>query len=106
VVEKVTNKDWKWFFNQWLYQPGIPQLEFTFRKEKTGITLNILQKQNLLYSFPLTIAYVVDFGRICLFKKILISALKTSIKLPANTEKIYTGVNDILAEGVTGINIR
>jgi len=58
IAEEVSNKDWRQFFKQWLYTPGIPQLDLRWQydeKNKTvSITVTQLQKQQP-FQFPLQV---------------------------------------------------
>ena len=59
VAEEVSHKDLHQFFQQWLYTPGIPQLDIQWRyseKDKAiSITVNQIQTQPA-FEFPLNIA--------------------------------------------------
>ena len=55
VVEEISKKDFKQFFKQWLYTPGIPQLEMKWKynnKQKT-VSITITQTQKQVFTFPL-----------------------------------------------------
>jgi aminopeptidase N len=60
VAEEVSHKDLQQFFRQWLYTPGIPQLEIQWKyneKDKTiSITINQIQPQQP-FEFPLEVAF-------------------------------------------------
>lgn len=59
LVEEISKKDFKQFFKQWLYTPGIPELKVKWKYDKKSRTISItvtqLQKQNI-FQFPLKIA--------------------------------------------------
>jgi len=54
IMEQAGGKDLKEFFKQWLYTPGIPQLDITwkFDASKARLELHITQKQARLFDFP------------------------------------------------------
>lgn len=56
-LEKVSGKDLNWFFNQWYYGGGYPQLAVTssFDPIKKKITVSINQTQDQKFEFPLAI---------------------------------------------------
>ncbi len=58
IAENVSGKNLNTFFRQWLYTPGIPQMNITWKyntKEKNiAITINQLQKKGV-FRFPLDI---------------------------------------------------
>lgn len=60
AVEKVTGKDWNWFFDQWYYRGGHPELDVNYQfddtKKQVKITLN--QKQAKLYRLPFNIQVI------------------------------------------------
>jgi aminopeptidase N len=59
IAEEVSKKDWKQFFTQWLYKPGIPQLsvqwEYNEKDKTVSVTVNQLQTAGV-FQFPLQLA--------------------------------------------------
>ncbi|MBN8670675.1 MAG: M1 family metallopeptidase [Chitinophagales bacterium] len=47
AVEEATGKDWNWFFNQWYYRGGHPQLDikYTYDDEQKQLKVELTQKQ-------------------------------------------------------------
>ncbi len=68
VAEDVSGKKFDWFFSQWLYRPGVPQLHvaWTWENEKLLVTVHQLQKHPL--SFPLTIGVYGDLKKLALYQ--------------------------------------
>ena len=58
VMEQASGQNLQQFFKQWLYTPGHPQLEINWKYDaaKRTVDLNITQKQNALFEFPLQIS--------------------------------------------------
>jgi aminopeptidase N len=56
VVEEVTKKDFKQFFKQWLYTPGIPKLEVKWSYNNGAAAVTVTQTQKEIFQFPLEIA--------------------------------------------------
>lgn len=75
VAENVSAKNLKWFFDQWLYRPGIPQLLIERDIDKDEVKLRITQ-QGVKFDFALEIAIVRTDG----------SLLKETI--PVNSQMI------------------
>jgi len=79
VAEKISGKDLNWFFDQWLYQPGIPVLDM---KEKLGndeYELEIKQEK-ALFRFPLTVT-IVDADGAVVRHRIDIKTKETEFKI-------------------------
>jgi aminopeptidase N len=78
-MENASGEDLKTFFKQWLNTPGHPQLAITWKYDaaKKAVELNILQKQDFLFEFPLQIA--ID-GQL---STISISSKNTSVQVLA-----------------------
>ncbi len=57
IFEKITGKDLNWFFNQWYFGAGHPNLEITydFNTLRKTVTVNVLQLQSDTFQFPFTI---------------------------------------------------
>lgn len=57
VFEKITGKDLNWFFNQWYFGAGHPNLEITYDYNtlRKTVTVNILQLQSETFQFPFAI---------------------------------------------------
>jgi aminopeptidase N len=57
IGEKISGKNLKWFFDQWLYRPGIPQLLIEKKIDNDDVKLRITQ-QGVKFEFPLEVAFV------------------------------------------------
>jgi aminopeptidase N len=67
VMEQTSGQDLHTFFNQWIYNAGHPELSivWSYDADKKVVILNITQKQNNLFVFPLQLEidgklYTVD----------------------------------------------
>ena len=73
-MEKASKLDLTAFFNQWLHRGGLIKLQAGWKydsiKKQLTITINQLQKQDELYSFPLDIAVKIPGSNIPLLKKV------------------------------------
>jgi aminopeptidase N len=57
VMEQVSGQDLKEFFDQWLYEKGYPELEWSWKYNKGKLTISVKQKQkHHTFKFP------VEFG--------------------------------------------
>jgi aminopeptidase N len=59
VMEEVSGKDLKPFVQQWLYTPGVPQLQvsWSYDSARSEVVLQIEQEQATLFSFPLEYSF-------------------------------------------------
>ncbi|MFK8060901.1 MAG: M1 family metallopeptidase, partial [Polaribacter sp.] len=57
IFERITGKDLNWFFNQWYYGSGHPQIDISYDYNilQKKVTVNILQQQANEFKFPLTL---------------------------------------------------
>lgn len=57
AFEKVSGKDLNWFFNQWYFSSGHPNLEisYDYNKLRKTVTVNIIQNQANEFKFPFAI---------------------------------------------------
>ncbi|MGY0426199.1 MAG: M1 family aminopeptidase, partial [Polaribacter sp.] len=57
IFEKVTGKDLNWFFNEWYFGAGHPQMEvsYDYNLLRKTVTVNILQMQAETFQFPFAI---------------------------------------------------
>ncbi|WP_298884046.1 M1 family metallopeptidase [uncultured Polaribacter sp.] len=57
VFEKITGKDLNWFFNQWYYNSGHPEIEvsYDYNTIQKTVTVNLLQLNNNEFKFPIAI---------------------------------------------------
>lgn len=62
VAEKVSGKDLSGFFHQWLYRPGVPRVEVSWVVAGNELLVTAIQKQRMLYNFPLEIRVVDEKG--------------------------------------------
>lgn len=57
IFERITGKDLNWFFNQWYYGAGHPQITISYDYNiiQKKVTVNILQTQTDAFKFPLAL---------------------------------------------------
>lgn len=56
VAEKISGKNLKWFFDQWLNRSGIPRLAIKKTKTTIGLQLTVIQMQKDVYRFTLPVS--------------------------------------------------
>jgi len=61
IAESVSGKDLKWFFDQWLYKPGVPELKILVKADNEDFKLEITQGKTL-YKFPIEISIISKSG--------------------------------------------
>lgn len=61
VAGKVSGKNLKWFFDQWLYHPNIPQLLIEKKIDNDDVKLRITQR-GVKFIFPLEVLFVRTDG--------------------------------------------
>jgi aminopeptidase N len=102
VMETVSGKDLSVFFQQWLYTPGQPLLDISWKygKSKKSISVTIVQQQATLFKFPLELSVRGKNGTVS--KVIDISQKETNFSIPVkdpvqsvlvdpNTRLLYEG---------------
>ena len=57
IFERITGKDLNWFFNQWYYNSGHPEIEvsYDYNTIQKKVTVNLLQLNNNEFKFPFAI---------------------------------------------------
>ncbi len=89
LAEKISGQKLDWFFKQWLYTPGIPQLKFFHQYDtKTHtVKLQIIQKGEL---YKLDITVLLTNGKDSIYKNIQLNNVQQTyeFKLPA---KMHSG---------------
>ena len=85
VFETVYGKDLKQFFKQWLYTPGIPDLDikWKYNEKKRVIEVTIHQLQSIPFSFPFEIKYARN-NMVALKKVLNVSATNETFSIPLN----------------------
>ncbi|HEX6333911.1 MAG TPA: M1 family metallopeptidase [Flavisolibacter sp.] len=63
VAEQVSGKDLGWFFNQWLYQPGIPSVTGKWKMDGDKLKIELRQTGTHTYRLPVEVAYTTASGR-------------------------------------------
>ena len=101
VAEKVSGKDLKWFFDQWLYRPGIPKLNPTWKTDGNEIKVEIKQTGSQSFQLPLQIGILSADGKMTIQKLSIKSKeeefkIETSFKpaklvLDPNTNLLFEG---------------
>ncbi|HEX7906289.1 MAG TPA: M1 family aminopeptidase [Chitinophagaceae bacterium] len=65
VFEKISGKDLRTFFTQWLFTPGIPDLKISWKYQpnEKKITIMVEQLQTQPYNFPLELAIGISSAK-------------------------------------------
>jgi aminopeptidase N len=80
VVETVTGKNWKAFFDQWLFAPGVPRVVVDWKAEDREIKITINQEGSRTFSFPLEYRITMSDGK-WVDGSVIISGKETKIKI-------------------------
>lgn len=79
VAEKISGKELTWFFDQWLYQPGVPVLDIQQKQEGDALKLEIEQGTSIFkLKLPVTL---VDANGTVTKKIIAIEGKETKFKI-------------------------
>ena len=99
VFEAVSGKDLSVFFDQWLYTPGVPQVEigWNYSAEKKKLVLSIRQLQEKEFTFPLQILVKSDSGKATV-ETVMVNQRSQVIELP-----VTTVVSDIVPDPETSL---
>ncbi len=67
AFEKVSGKDWKWFFDEWYFRAGHPKLELQYQYDNAAQQMTVVVKQQQndsigLYHMPLKAQLISDKG--------------------------------------------
>lgn len=89
ICEKVSGRNLRTFFDQWLYSPGVPKLDIQWRyDQKTRhIDIKLKQLQAELFQFPLTIKLHDASGK-TQNQTVNVTAKEQSFHLPAKEKAI------------------
>jgi aminopeptidase N len=101
IVEKVTNKNWKSFFDQWLYTPGIPTLHVQWKTDSSHLFVTVNQTGKNLYEFPLTIGYNLPNGQL-VYKTLRIAKKTEAFEMPISAmpmNLLLDPLTDLLFKG-------
>ncbi len=91
AFEKVTGKDMRWWFDQWIHKPGHPVFLITDDYDEAGkeVVLNIKQIQDTKKDFPIykiTVPIEIIGGGEKKFQKIIVSKEEESFKIPFDSK--------------------
>ncbi len=83
VMEEVSGRSLGRFFEQWLLQPGVPELDIVWRfgPNASSVELTVRQKGATTYRLPLDIEAVLEDGQI-VRGSIAVAAAETSASVP------------------------
>ena len=89
VVEEITKKNWKKFFDQWLYVAAIPELgiNWSYSVKNKSVTISVDQKQNVTFDLPLELS-IIDRSQDLLIKKFHITQAEQSFVVPVKEKPL------------------
>ncbi|MBL7739531.1 MAG: M1 family metallopeptidase [Chitinophagaceae bacterium] len=88
ICEQVSGKNLETFFHQWLYLPGIPQVEIKWRydSKKKMVVLAVDQLQKHVFDFPLEIA--IEIAGKTKTQQLLINKRSGQFSIPVKTSPV------------------
>ena len=97
VAEKVSGQTLKPFFDQWLYQPGLPKIKGEWKFDGNKVNLIIQQTGKNLFQFPLEVGLIDAAGK-QIIHKISVTSTKASFPLPVHDKpvKVVLDPNTVL----------
>ena len=101
VAERMSGQNLRWFFDQWLYEPGIPKLTVEWKADGNKVKLHLKQTTNAVFQFPLEVGLVSSNGKMILEKlsvkskeedyKLEVPFITTKLALDPNTNLLFEG---------------
>ena len=91
IAEKIAGKELSWFFDQWLYRPGVPQLQIRSKVQNKTVTLHIKQ-HGKPYRFNLDINFLGKDGEV-INKQFDIGKKEETFSIPIKSSSIILSVD-------------
>jgi aminopeptidase N len=91
VAEKVSGEELTWFFDQWLYRPGVPVLQMETKLQDKEFFLYVKQKGEV-YRLNLEISIVEEDGETTK-ERFLITEKDATFKVPVKSSKISFSID-------------
>lgn len=90
IVEETSGKKLGDFFRQWLYRPGLPDVDvnYQFDESQKNILLTITQQQPEPFRFPLEIRITGDEAEGVVTKSVLVEGKQTTVRIPFASKPI------------------
>lgn len=103
IFENVSGKDLKQFFDQWLYTPGQPELDITWRyvAKESSLYLDIKQLQATAFKFPLVLKINTSSGS--KKEKVFVDKIDSSFKIKQSEKPVSIVIDpdtELLMRGV------
>lgn len=96
LAEQLGGKSLQVFFDQWLYQPGMPKINVQWKMQGKDIAVTVQQTGKFIFQFPLTIGYFIDGGKM----------MERSITITKQTETFIIPVSNRRAKLVLDPQVR
>jgi aminopeptidase N len=88
VVEQISEKNWDWFFKQWLYKAGHPKIKTTWEVDRKGkqVKIKIVQKQADVFILSPNLCVYGNNGELIYKEKISLKNRETHLTIPVKEE--------------------
>jgi aminopeptidase N len=86
-AEIVSGKELTWFFEQWLYRPGVPEIAVKWKADGKQVKIELKQLQEQIYQLPLELTIILKDGK-QQTQKIFLKEKEASIKMDLSGEPV------------------
>ena len=86
-AETVSGKELTWFFEQWLYRPGVPEIAVKWKADGKQVKIELKQLQEQIYQLPLELTIILKDGK-QQTQKIFLKEKEASIKMDLSGEPV------------------
>lgn len=100
VAEKVSGRELTWFFDQWLYWPGVPRLETKMIERNGESFFSIVQQQPELFKLNVDVAVISRFNKSMQIRTVTLTQKETLVPIQKGGRASLDPWTKLLFDGI------